>query len=131
MVQLAWRASLVVVLLLLASVGTASAECAWVLWARVEVTYRTGAFPPRPRPADIYREIWEPRSGYDSRKECEEATKDTRGVLASILVQYPLSPGARLDPQTSKPIADDQLPTPTLYTRCLPDTIDLRGPKGK
>ena len=30
--QLARRASLVVVLLLLASVGTASAECAWLLW---------------------------------------------------------------------------------------------------
>jgi hypothetical protein len=34
MIQLTWRASLVVVLLLLASVGTASAECAWVLWSR-------------------------------------------------------------------------------------------------
>jgi hypothetical protein len=32
MMQLGRRASLVVVLLLLASVGTASAECAWVLW---------------------------------------------------------------------------------------------------
>jgi hypothetical protein len=32
--QLARRASLVVVVLLLASVGTASAECAWVLWSR-------------------------------------------------------------------------------------------------
>jgi hypothetical protein len=33
MTQLARRASLVAVLLLLASVGTASAACAWVLWA--------------------------------------------------------------------------------------------------
>jgi hypothetical protein len=33
MMQVTWRASLVVVLLLLASVGTASAECAWVLWS--------------------------------------------------------------------------------------------------
>jgi hypothetical protein len=40
MMQLARRASLVVVLLLLASVGTASAECAWVLWVRVSA-------PPR------------------------------------------------------------------------------------
>jgi hypothetical protein len=32
MMRLARCASLVVVLLLLASVGTASAECAWVLW---------------------------------------------------------------------------------------------------
>ena len=30
--QLARRASLVVVVVLLASVGTASAECAWLLW---------------------------------------------------------------------------------------------------
>jgi len=35
MKQLARRASLVVVLLL-ASVGTASAECAWVLWGRAD-----------------------------------------------------------------------------------------------
>jgi hypothetical protein len=41
MMQLARRASLVVVLLLLASVGTASAECAWVLW----VYSVTGASP--------------------------------------------------------------------------------------
>src|SRR5229473_2841838 len=33
MIPLARRASLVIVLLLLASVGTASAECAWVLWS--------------------------------------------------------------------------------------------------
>jgi len=33
MMQLARRASLVVALLLLASVGTAAAECAWVLWS--------------------------------------------------------------------------------------------------
>src|SRR5437879_2748728 len=32
MMQFARRASLIVVLLLLASVGKASAECAWVLW---------------------------------------------------------------------------------------------------
>jgi hypothetical protein len=32
MMQLARSASLVVLLLFLASVGTASAECAWVLW---------------------------------------------------------------------------------------------------
>src|SRR5262245_26756534 len=33
MMQLARRASLVVVLLLLVSIGTACAECAWVLWS--------------------------------------------------------------------------------------------------
>jgi hypothetical protein len=36
MMQLARRASLVVVFLLLASVGTACAECAWVLWGQDE-----------------------------------------------------------------------------------------------
>ena len=37
MMQLARRASLVVVLLL-ASLGTASAECAWVLWNKITIT---------------------------------------------------------------------------------------------
>jgi hypothetical protein len=43
MKQLARRASLVVVLLL-ASVGTASAECAWVLWME-KTTTKIGTIP--------------------------------------------------------------------------------------
>jgi hypothetical protein len=63
MMQLACRASLVV-LLLLASVGTASAECAWVLWTKINVLE------------------WERRGGYDTRADCErERGKLAEGVL--------------------------------------------------
>jgi hypothetical protein len=55
MMQLARRASLAVVLLLLASVGTASAECAWVLWSWL----------PSGRLNFVF--------AYDSRSDCEVA----------------------------------------------------------
>jgi hypothetical protein len=48
MMQLARRVSLVVALLL-ASVGTASAECAWVLWQREISEKPDGVWVPRER----------------------------------------------------------------------------------
>ena len=58
MMQLARRASLVVVLLLV-SVGAASAECAWGLWA-----YAHGGRGPT---------AWEPLLSRDTRGDCEAA----------------------------------------------------------
>ena len=49
------RTGLIVVLLLLASVGTASAECAWVLWSVV----------------DGKRDSWLPFDSYDRPVECK------------------------------------------------------------
>ena len=43
MKRLARRALLVVVLFLLASGGTASAECAWVMWASIDDANRIRA----------------------------------------------------------------------------------------
>jgi hypothetical protein len=126
MTQLARGTPLVVVLLLLASVGTASAECAWVLWGRATVEYPPGVMF---NTGDVRRQLWSPLAAYESRKECEVAAKDTRSVLASLLEEYPLRPGARVDVQTGKRSPDDRLPTPTLHVRCLPDTVDPRGPK--
>jgi hypothetical protein len=63
MMQLARSASLIVVLLL-ASVGTASAECAWVLWTRINALE------------------WETRGGFETRADCErERGKSAEGVL--------------------------------------------------
>jgi hypothetical protein len=60
----ACRASLVVVLLLLASVGTASAECAWVLWTKINALE------------------WETRGGFDTRADCErERGKSVEGTV--------------------------------------------------
>jgi hypothetical protein len=53
------RGSLTIVLLLLSSVGTASAECAWVLWA-----YAHGGRGPT---------AWGPLLSRDTRGDCEAA----------------------------------------------------------
>ena len=57
MKRLVRRASLVVVLLLLASIGTASAECAWVLWQR-DITENPDG-------------VWVPREGFKNVAECK------------------------------------------------------------
>jgi hypothetical protein len=63
MMQLARRASLVP-LLLLASVVAASADCAWVLWTKINELE------------------WETRGGFDSRADCErERGKSVEGAL--------------------------------------------------
>jgi hypothetical protein len=63
MMQLARRAVLVVVVLL-ASLGTASAECAWVLWTKINELE------------------WETRGGFDTRADCErERGKSVEGTV--------------------------------------------------
>ena len=69
MMQLARRASLVVVLLLLASVGTASAECAWPLWEQTTVG---NVWTIAPIDAQII---------FDTRHQCEAWAKDPRPGL--------------------------------------------------
>jgi len=73
MMQLARRILLVAVLLLLASVGTACAECAWVLWAHsgagsTKVQGGTLIQPPR----------YEPVESYTSRDACVAAQRNYR-----------------------------------------------------
>jgi len=70
---LARRASLVVVLLL-ACVGTASAECAWVLWA---VTARSD-----PRARGEVRRSCETVRGADTRQDCEKLASDYQSKAA-------------------------------------------------
>jgi hypothetical protein len=101
MMQLARRASLGVVLLLLASVGTASAECAWVLWWEV-----AGRGPVI-------------MTARDERRECAKDriaayTRDGRAAVPAT--------GAFVELGSAKVLAR--------YV-CLPDTVDLRGPKAK
>lgn len=68
MKQLARRAPLAVVLLLLASVGTASAECAWVAWGQmIEKT------PPGARQAAV---TWTPLGGHATLPDCRAAIAD-------------------------------------------------------
>jgi hypothetical protein len=89
--MLLFRAALLVALLL-ASIGTASAECAWVLWERLSP------------------DQWAIVAAAPDGRECERTRKET---IAYIKANDPWKRQFALD---------------VLY-RCLPDTIDPRGPK--
>jgi hypothetical protein len=112
MKQLARRASLVVVLLLLASVATASAECAWVLW--------------RFRSDIIGRQPWERIEVRDGRAWCVNRLNNveqnaTRSDLGSVM---------RVS-ESVIPLTAKDAPGEMVRYECLPDTIDPREPKGK
>jgi hypothetical protein len=86
MMQLARRASLVVVLLL-ASVGTASAECAWVLWSVI----------------DGKRDSWLPFDSYDRLAECKRKEQDFYAIKGRPQnVKWVCLPGT-LNPTASNP----------------------------
>jgi len=114
------RASVIATLSLLAWATTASAECAWVMWAN---TWHipSGSLPPESSKAtEGYKTV----NGYASRTECAAA-------LAGVLKQAVTGSTEQL------PITADEssvtLHGPASKLRvvysCLPDTVDPRGPK--
>jgi hypothetical protein len=76
-----------VVLLLLASVGTASAGCAWVLWEhfeRIDVGYaKTGPLPKDLKEPVALEDKWVIETVVDSRAICEAALERSRNYYAS------------------------------------------------
>jgi hypothetical protein len=120
LMPLARNASLVVMLVLL-SVGTASAECAWVLWQkRVE-------FAPRKSlewTADIRGD-----GVYATRKACDQAREFQHEVSLTVHNQnksyqaYRSSFGV-----TVKPKGSDKMLFAVGWD-CFPDTIDPRAAK--
>jgi hypothetical protein len=115
MLQVTRRASLVVVLLLLASVGTASGECAWVLWSQLMVSGRS-----------LGDAQWEIRTAWNTREDCEKRQK-TDGVRHALASGYDYIPDVHVV-VAKQP--DGTISSTTQYF-CLPDTIDPRGPKGR
>jgi hypothetical protein len=115
------RCSLLVMLLLLSSVGPASAECAWVLWMR-ETSY-----------SGVDEKPWELQRAVPTYKGCEAAQADS---IKNITVFW-TKPGVTVSPVGSTVLisihdSDGKIVTSEMrYFRCLPDTIDPRGPKGK
>jgi hypothetical protein len=134
------RASPVVVLLLLASVATASAECAWVLWEKsinptwVEpwrgqraywtssTTWETiGAAPTHPGCARLLTqkvEVW---------------TIELR-ARGNLVIASP--DGSDLSSTSREPRKEGEQRPPDSYVHsyyyfCFPDTVDPRAPKGK
>jgi hypothetical protein len=91
--------------------GTASAECAWVLWE--------GKLPmwPIPPPAQVEsRIVWRVHSTFESKEACE-------GTRASVRPAF----DERRAEEEKRPPDRQILPVRLL---CFPDTVDLRGPKG-
>ena len=104
------RGSLVVVLLLLASVSTAFAECAWVLWVGPSeknsgMRLMVSAFP---KAEDCHATL----------ASTVEATKQKYGTEG--WVSNPPGSGWYRNPVQGQ-----------VQVRCLPDTVDPRGAKGK
>ena len=123
MMRLARRARLLVAFSLLTSAATAYAECAWVLWE--EEVWLGPANPQKAR--KIERETRLPKSGYASERECREAraklgvqrADDFKGKVMEHVDHT----------WANAMFAGDKQAIFTL--RCLPDTVDPRGPKGK
>jgi hypothetical protein len=105
------RAWLVVVLLLLASVGTASAEGAWVLWEQ------SGSGNRR---VDVFR----------AEPGCQQAAlREARSTIARLTIPRSLYGEPELKGTNVRvPIEFETLEFSYV---CLPDTVDPRGPKDK
>ena len=117
MMPLARRASLVVSLLLLTSVGTASAECAWVLWESIHHDNRSTVVR-----SDEGRGRVRKTAGLHRGSEAIVPGVGCSPDTATTLVENPGRSWFRKRPDGGDII---------LQNRCLPDTIDPRGPKGK
>jgi hypothetical protein len=131
------RASVIVVLSLLASTATAYAECAWVLWVHET---RTNVAEQKTS------EHWDTAEASINEAGCDSKLK---GQIARI--QRTLEDGTAktskdeemyfkiIDGRTvslyfyRKAGSSDAPPsrTQTITHVCLPDTVDPRGPKGK
>jgi hypothetical protein len=112
MMRLERTTTLLAALYLLISAATAYAECAWVLWETITTKESQGS--P------------EPVRAYTTKPDCDRA-------LSDALAEFKNSPGrpARMDPQYQEAYVTMGKSTTAYGYRCLPDTVDPRGPKGK
>ena len=119
MIRLGRRTSLLVAFYMLTSSATAHAECAWVLWTRV-TEMETGKQE---------RTSLNPTSALASKAECDAALGEQvsgAAVLARKLYGFEKVTTT----ETVVTGSGDGRGVSWLF-RCLPDTIDPRGPKTK
>jgi hypothetical protein len=98
-----------VAVLLLASVGTASAECAWMVWVK-----------------EGDGDAWSVRDSVPTYTECVAYLKAARKALAARPDTTAKHTGGLI--VVSRKVGGAVVVT---QWHCLPDTIDPRGPKGK
>jgi len=110
------KALLVALLLLIVGTGAAAAECAWVLWSNL---YLKSDYGPK-------LDEWDVADTTETHAACM-ARLDERAARAAKLRLIEQGESFRVwEPADKKP----GLVTFTTL-RCLPDTIDPRGPEGK
>jgi hypothetical protein len=114
MVRLARNSSLLVLLVLLASVATASAECAWVLWKEAATIT-----------ANDRREEVAIDSAHASLADCDRALETV--IISLRAGRYEPIVGGLKGNRNVVALKNGR----SLSYRCLPDTIDPRAPKGK
>ena len=118
------RASLVV-LCLLVSVPTASAECAWVMW-------ESGAT----RIGDGFSRLpgWSPETSVSTLSECRAEIANRLRSWAAV-AELGGKRHVLLYSESAQAFDKEGSPTTPEYMfvqyKCLPDTVDPRGPKGK
>jgi hypothetical protein len=105
---------LLIGVLLLASVATASAECAWVFWQQTSTL----------RP-EVRRGNWMPAEGVASQAQCEQLLETTMKEWMAPLA------GQRKEKVDRRSVLIEWSGGKEMRQfTCLPDTIDPRGPKG-
>jgi hypothetical protein len=107
MIRSARRAAVLLAFCVLTSVATACAECAWVLWFNPEANVHVV------------------ESAHSSVTECDVALVDMRAVLRND--GYKVYGGST----SSDHVLLGERGVEHIMYRCLPDTVDPRGPKGK
>ena len=139
MIRIVSAALLLVVLVGVLS-GSASAECAWVLWVKIAI-FQTS-------PVDSGESSF-PRIASETKAECESTLRDhwerERDRWLDAVGETKVNPDqsvstvrshpgfveiARKGPANKIP-ANNLLQKTTYSYQCWPDTIDPRGPKGK
>jgi hypothetical protein len=117
------RTSVIATLLLLAWAATASAECAWVLWTR-DASAGYGFVDEKP---------WQLVRSVPTYDACEAVQAKTIKKIAAFWAKAGREV-ATTENTFSLSIRDaegKQVGLVTQLFRCLPDTVDPRGTKGK